>query len=265
MIIHATFFVSKITPIEREPAMIRHYLAVAVFSLFAAGALAPIAAAEDMPRAPSPQLSAQGEGYVEAVPDIVVIDVTVTHTAKTLAEAKQAVDEIGAAVLRAADLQGIKTDDLQASKIQAAPDYDWQNGQRTLRGQQVTRQFQLRLRDIDRYGALIQALADAQVTQINGIHTEFSRQEQLESDALKKAIANVRAKADAMAAACNSRVVGIATLTEGGAPGIPAPYEMRADFAKAQVAGGSAGTALKIGKQRITKTVSAVFTLENPR
>jgi uncharacterized protein len=191
----------------------------------------------------------------------VVIDLTLSHTAKTLSEAKQQVDRIGNAVIRAADLHGIKSDDLQASKIQAAPEYDWQDGQRILRGQQVNRQFQLRLRDIDRYGALIQALADAQVTQINGIRTEFSKQQQLENEALKNAIANVRSKAEAMAAACNSRIGAIINLTEGGAVNPPMPYELRADFAKAQVAGGG-GDSLKVGKQRIVKNVSAVFVLK---
>lgn len=241
--------------------MIRHSLAAVLLACCALAA--PLrAVAADKP--PLPQLSVQGEGYVEATPDIVVIDVTISHTAKTLSEAKQAVDDIGNAVIRAADLQGIQSDDLQASKIQAAPDYDWQNGQRVLRGQQVTRQFELRLREIDRYGALIQALADAQVTQINGIHTEFSKQQQLEDEALQKAIANVRAKAAAMADACDTRIAGILSVTEGGSPDAPRPYEMRADFAKAQVAN-SGESSLKIGKQRIVKTVSAQFLLANPR
>lgn len=222
------------------------------------------ASAADAPR-PQPQLSVQGEGYVEATPDIVVVNLTLRHTGKTLSEAKRQVDEVSNAVIRAADLQGIKSDDLQASKIQAAPDYDWQNGQRILRGQQVSRQFELRLRDIERYGALIQALADAQVTEINNINTEYSKQQQLENDALKQAIANARSKGDAMAAAAGSRIVGIVNIAESGVGHEPRPYEMRADFAKAQVAGANNDTSLKIGKQRIVKTVGAVFALDGNR
>ncbi len=207
------------------------------------------------------QLPAQGEGFVEAVPDIVVVDLTISHTGKTLSEAKQEVDRVSSAVIRAAAANGIKSDDLQASKIQAAPDYDWQNGARSLRGQQVTRTFQLRLRDIERYGVLIQALADAQVTQLNGIRTEFSKQEQLDNDALKNAIANVRTKADAMAAACNGHIKTVLSLTEGGLGNNPAPLEMRADFAKVATAASPGDAGLSIGKQRIVKTVSAVFEL----
>lgn len=212
--------------------------------------------------APAPaQLSVQGEGYVEATPDVVIVDVTVSHTGKTLAEAKQHVDSIGNAVIRAADLHGIKSDDLQASKIQAAPEYDWNNGQRVLRGQQVSRQFQLTLREVDRYGALIQALADAEVTQINQTRMEFSKQEQLDNAALRKAIANARTKAQEMAAAFDTRIKGVLNVSESGGGG-PRPYEMRADFAKAQMASGEGGAALQIGKQRIIKSVSAVFELD---
>jgi len=238
----------------------RHLAALLCLALAAS---APLAHSADN-STEKPQLSASGEGYVEATPDIVVIDLTLSHTAQTLSEAKRRVDDIGNAVMRAAREQGIAADDLQASKIQAAPDYDWQNGQRTLRGQQVSRQFQLRLRNVEHYGALVQALADAQVTQINGIRTEFSKQEQLENEALKKAIANVRGKADVMAAACGGRIAGIATLAEGGSGPAPAPFEMRAMKAMASDSSGG-GDNLKIGPQRISKSVSAVFLLDSSR
>lgn len=233
--------------------------------LWAATQLA-ITPAHAQPQLPPihPQIAVQGEGYVEATPDLVIIDVTVSHTGKTLAEAKQRVDSIGNAVIRAANLHGIRPDDLEASRIQASPEYDWNNGQRVLRGQQVSRQFQLTLREVDRYGALIQALADAEVTQINQTRMEFSRQEELDNAALRKAIANARAKAGEMAEAFNTRIRGVISVTEGGSPGLPRPYEMRADFAKAQVASGDGGAALQVGKQRIIKSVSAVFELERP-
>lgn len=209
-----------------------------------------------------PQLSTQAEGFVEAVPDTVVISVTISHTAPTLAEAKQRVDAIGTGVIRAADLHGIGARDLQASKIQAAPDYDWSNGTRVLRGQQVSRQFELKLRDIDRYGALVQALADAEVTQINSIQTEFSTIDKLEQQALKKAIANVRDKAAGMAAGFDRKITGVVAVSEGGAVHPGQNYEMRADFAKAQMAGSGGGAALEIGPQRITRSVSATFRLD---
>ena len=221
------------------------------------GASASLAHSGDIDR---PQLSASGEGYVEATPDIVVIDLTLSHTAKTLSEAKHQVDEIGNAVIRAARAQGIANDDLQASKIQAAPEYEWQNNQRVLRGQQISRQFQLRLRDVERYGALVQALTDAQVTQINGIRTEFSKQEQLENAALKKAIANVRGKAEMMAEASGSRIAGIANLAESGSGPVPMAYELRA--AKTMASDSAGGDNLKIGVQRISKSVNAVFFLD---
>lgn len=209
-----------------------------------------------------PQLSTQAEGYVEAVPDIAVVNVTISHTAKTLAEAKRQVDTIGNGVIRAADLHGIGKDDLQASRIQAAPEYDWSGGQRVLRGQQVSRQFELKLRDIDRYGALVQALADAEVTRIDGIRTEFSKPDQLEEKALQQAIANVRSKASGIAKGFDRKVKDVINISEsGGAPG-PGPYELRASFAKAQMADAGGEAALTVGKQRIVKSVAATFRLD---
>jgi len=208
-----------------------------------------------------PQLSAQAEGFIEAVPDQAILDVTITHTAPTLAEAKKHVDQIGAAVIRAADKQGIGEDDIQASKIQAAPDYDWNNGKRELRGQQVSRQFELKLRDVGRYGALVQALADAEVTQINGIRTEFSKQQQLEQDALQQAIVNVQAKAKTMAAGFGRKVENVISVNEDGGAGPVRPYELRAVAMKAD-SGTADQSALTVGKRRITKSVAATFRLD---
>lgn len=210
----------------------------------------------------TPQLAVQGEGWVEAVPDIVVIQLTAAHTADTLVAAKQRADAVANAIVRAANQHGIKDDDLQASKIQAAPEYDWRDGERVLRGQRITRESQLRLRDVERYGALMQALTEAEVTEINAIRMEFSKEEELANKALAAAIANARSKAGAMAAAFDVRLGRVLQVNEGGAGPAPVRYEMRADFAKAQAAdGGDAG--LKVGKQRITRSVQAVFELAN--
>jgi uncharacterized protein YggE len=208
-----------------------------------------------------PHLAVSAEGFVEATPDVVVINVTVSHTADSLSAAKRQADEVSNAVIRAANLHGIRDDDLQASKIQAAPEYEWHDGKRVLRGQRITRQFELTLRDTDRYAALIQALADASVTELNGIRMEFSNQEKLEAEALAKAISNARAKARGMAAAFDVRLGQVLRASERGTGAPPAPYEMRADFAKAQAA--SPGeAALRIGKQRIVRTIDAVFAIE---
>lgn len=207
-----------------------------------------------------PQLSTQAEGFVEAVPDTVVVDITISHTATTLAEAKKRVDQIGNDVMRAADQQGIRKDDVQASKIQAAPDYNWNNGQRTLRGQQVSRQFEVKLHEVERYGALVQALADAEITQINGIRTEFSKQQQLEQEALSQAIANVQAKAKTMAAGFGRKIEGVISVTEDGGSPQPALYELRVKTTTATP--GSNESELTVGKRRIVKNISATFRLD---
>lgn len=206
-----------------------------------------------------PQLSTQAEGFVEAVPDLVIVNVTVSETAAMLAEAKAHVDAIGANVLKAGDQNGVRREDIQASRIQAAPEYDWNNGQRILRGQRVSREFELKLRDIERYGALVQGLAEANVTQINGIRTEFSKQSQLEQEALTQAIANVQAKAKTMAAAFGRKIETVISVNEDGGGPQPAPYELRAQAMKA---GAPAGAELSVGKRRIGKSVSATFRLD---
>src|SRR5690606_2300178 len=95
-----------------------------------------------------PQLSTQADGFVEAVPDLVVVDVSASALADTLTQAKGQVDAVGANIMKVADQLAMRREDVQASRINAAPEYDWNNGQRVLLGQRVTREFELKLRDV---------------------------------------------------------------------------------------------------------------------
>src|SRR5690606_21133677 len=105
-----------------------------------------------------------GHGYVEAVPDIAILHLSIDATAESLLQAKDTVDRNTDLAVKAALKLGVKQDDIAASDIHASPQYDWQPAGRVYRGEQVSRTVDITLRDVSRYGQLVHALIKAGIS-----------------------------------------------------------------------------------------------------
>jgi uncharacterized protein len=217
--------------------------------------------AEGMPA--ERHIAVSGQAYVEAVPDIAVVHVSIEHLASSLLQAKNKVDEVTAGVIRAVSPLGIREEDIIASDIQASPQYDWtQNGQ-VYRGEQVSRTISITLRKIDLYSKLVHALIKAGITRVNHIELDFSGREQLQNKALEKAIANVKEKARVIAGAFGAKVGKVYKIGEIPPPSVFMPQSERLQAAKAMDAASDPSENLKVGKQRIHQDIHAVFYLED--
>lgn len=204
-------------------------------------------------------LTVSAVGEVEAVPDVAHLSLQVSHTAKTVDEAKAAVDRISTRTLEAARKLELEDKDIRASHIRIAPEYEWHEGRRELRGQRVERNIELRLREIERYSALVAALVEAGVTHIQQVHFELSREEELERQALDEAIAIARRKAESMARAAGTGLDRVYSISESSINGGPVPMHAR-DMAMAAAESGE--VPMPLGEQTIRRQVTVVFLLE---
>lgn len=216
--------------------------------------------AEGLP--PQRHIEVSGQAYVEAVPDIATVHVSVEQLASSLLQAKTKVDEITASTIKAALSLGIKEEDVIASDIQASPQYDWsQNGQ-VYKGENVTRTISVTLRQVELYSKLVHTLVKAGITRIDQIELDFSNREQLQNKALEKAIANIKEKAGVIAAAFGARVGKVYKIAEVAPASVFMPQAERLQ-AKAADAAANPSDSLKVGKQRIYQDIQAVFYLED--
>jgi uncharacterized protein YggE len=207
-------------------------------------------------------IAVSGQGYVEAVPDIATVHVSIEHLAATLLQAKARVDEVTANTIKAATAMGIKEDDIIASDIQASPQYDWTEKGQVYKGEHVTRTISVTLRKIDLYSKLVHTLIKAGITRINNIELDFSNREQLQNKAMEKAIANIKEKARVIAAAFGTKTGKVYKISEIPAPSIFEPQMERLQ-AKAADTGTDPAESLKVGKQKIHQDIQAVFYLED--
>jgi uncharacterized protein YggE len=209
-------------------------------------------------------IAVSGQGYVEAVPDIATIHVSIEYLAANLLQAKTRVDEVTANTIKAAAALGVKEDDIIASDIQASPQYDWTEKGQVYKGEHVARTISVTLRKIDLYSKLVHTLIKAGITRINNIELDFSNREQLQNKALEKAIANIKEKARVIATAFGAKTGKVYKISEIPPPSIFEPQMERLQAMKAADTDSNEGSGnLKVGKQKLYQDIQAVFYLED--
>ena len=107
--------------------------------------------------------------------------------------------------------------------------------------------------DVDRAGALIDAGVEAGANQVSGPGMSRSDADHLYREALSKAVADARARAEILAKAAGRTLGEITSIVEGGAT--PVPYYDRAAGAA------EAATPIVPGQQETTATISVTFAL----
>ncbi|HET7714204.1 MAG TPA: SIMPL domain-containing protein [Bauldia sp.] len=182
------------------------------------------AGAEVEPRIPS--LNASGEGFVMVVPDIAIVTIGVTTRAETARAALDQNSAETARVIAAITGAGIEARDVQTSGLSVFPVYeerppraDGEGGIVALPkivGYQVQNEVRVTVREIGKSGALLDQVVSAGANQISGIYFDVSDPAAAADEALRKAIADARRKAELMAAAAGVRIVRILDISGGG-------------------------------------------------
>jgi len=208
-----------------------------------------------------PLLSLSVTESIDSAPDIATLSTGVQTNAQTAQEAMTQnaalMDKLIAAVTRA----GVERKDIQTSGINLAPQYDYSNrgnGQQPrFLGYQANNQLTLTIRQIDKAGALIDAMVGAGATNINGPTFGIAEPERLLDQARAKAIQTAQARANLYAQATGYGSARLIAVNEGGAVPRPMPVPRMAMMATAE-----AGTQVEPGQVSSSITLSVQFVLE---
>jgi uncharacterized protein YggE len=176
---------------------------------------------------PPPTVVVRGSGEVRAVPDMATIALGAEQQAKTPKEAQAAVAKAMTAVQQRITAAGVPKDAIRTTHYDVQPQFDYANGRQTLRGYVARHTIDVRVDDIDRIGELLDAAIAAGGTSVQGVRFDLKKREALEREALTRAVADARARADALAAGAGSAVAGIVRVEEAGLGGGPEAPMMR--------------------------------------
>jgi hypothetical protein len=200
-------------------------------------------------------ISVSASGEASVAPDLALVRFAVAENGKELDAARQSVNVRASAVLaRVRDL-GVADADLRAPDVQIHPEYDYRHGQK-LTGYRVVRRMTARVRDLDRLGALLDAVVAAGANEVQGAEMTASDPSAADHAALAAAVATARARATAIAEAAGVTLGDVVRVEEGEPHGGQQPIGMMAMAESADVP-----TEVAAGDLTVTRHIRAWFSI----
>src|SRR3954469_3582934 len=165
-----------------------------------------------------------GQGSVRTVPDRAQISIGVSSDAKTASGALRANNAEIAKVIAAVKGQGIAPADIQTEQVSLSLRYS-DNGQAVV-GYTASNSISVTVRSLAKVGPVIDAGVEAGANQVSGPNLVLSDQNALYRQAIRVAIGNARAKAQAIARAAGLSLRRITSVIESGGPS-PVPVDAK--------------------------------------
>jgi uncharacterized protein len=197
-------------------------------------------------------ITVTGTGTAAAVPDEASFSFGVESNGASARAAQAANAERMAHVVAALKATGVADRDLQTTDVSVMP--DWSNDGSRVEGFRAHASVQAKVRHIARVGAAVDAAVAAGATETSGPSLERGDHAALYRTALRNAVADARAKAQALAAEAGVRLGRVVRVDEAGQAPLPEP-----DYAQALAA--RTETQIEPGTQATDATVTVTFAL----
>ena len=193
-------------------------------------------------------ISVSGQGEIQAEPDRAVLTLGVEARKPKMEEARAEVTKAVEAVMKLTRDLKIDPKYVRTTRINVQPEYNWDDNarERNLIGYFVSRQVEIELRDLEKLGQLLEKSIDLGVNQLGDPRLDSSKRNELEREALAKAVADAKLNAEAVAKAAGARLGPPRTITASSGFVPPPMPMMKVQMARAEAAAdGAAGTLSK--------------------
>lgn len=203
-------------------------------------------------------------GTVYAKPDLALTTFSVITEAETVAEAMNGNTEKMNAVIDSVKEQGVEEKDLKTTSFNIYPRYEWHEketcippcpqGKRVLVGYEVRQSLQVKIRNLDKVGTIIQVGTDAGAGQVSDLQFTIDKQDELKKQAREQAIEKAKTKARELASQLGVNLVRISNFSESSI--VPRYYGLE----KIAVPGAEEETPqIEIGENKIEVTVTITY------
>ena len=229
------------------------YLAAAI------SALLPVAAsaAEIHIEVKNPVVELSVVEVIESAPDTATFSTGVETSAPTASAALRQNSAEVAKVIAQLKRLGIAEKDIQTSGISLNAEYDYiQATQKNrFKGYRVSNQVQVKIRDIEKLGAIMDSVVASGATNINGPFFSIDNDSDVKKSARARALASGKSQAEVYAKANGYSSVRLLSVAEGISGRSPGPQPMMKSFdvaeqsASVPIAPGQIGTSVALALQ----------------
>ncbi len=187
---------------------------------------------------PVPMVVVHGEGEVRAVPDVAFVTIGAESRAQTPKDAQAASAKAMTAVQDRIVAAGVPKAAIRTLSYDLQPQFDYTNGKQVPRGYLARNVIEVRLDELAVVGEVLELAVAAGGTAVQGVRFDVKARAALEREALTRAVADARARAEAAAKGAGATVDAVLRIEEAGHGGGPEPVMMR--MAAAPMAGDAA-------------------------
>ena len=209
-------------------------------------------------------ISVPGVADKSVEPNLITLNVEVWSKATTAEQAQKAQAKQAQGVQKIfADFK-IKKEDIQTDNFSLNPEnvYDQKSQANKMVGFRVTQSFMVTFRKVSEAGHLLDALASEKSSEdggvnLNSIAWDSDQREALEVSVLGEAVKDARSKADEIAKASGTHVIGVSHISYAGRSRPPMPVHM--GMMAKNMTGDATATELSTGQVKIHVEVSADY------
>ena len=187
------------------------------------------------------KITVSGTGEIPVSADNAVVSLGVNIRESDVLTAQQEANRITAAIREALMALGIPQDCLNTDLLNVYVIYDYQGVDEKVSGYNASSTLAVKVTDMDKVGPVIDAA--------------FAK-----AEALKKAVADAKAKADVLAEASGLKITGIEAVTEGGTYSYENSVGNFRTLGKEEAA--DTGTVVQAARLIVSANVTATFTAE---
>jgi uncharacterized protein YggE len=228
-----------------------------LLALATLGAVGTAASAAQAPQAP-PAVVVTGQGVVSAAPDQVVLRLGASVQARQADAAQIQVNEIVQRTLEALRRLNIPAPQIRSVGLTLSPVYEpvdprTRPGPPRVAGYRAAHTLQVSLQEVRRAGEVLDAAVAAGANQIEDPVFRLADEGRARQEALRLAVREARAKAEAIAEAMGVRLLGVLEVAEG-----PVAIQ-RPRFEARLAAAPDAGTPVEPGQVRVEASVTVRY------
>ena len=230
-----------------------------ITALFAAVmmlAMVSLAAAET-------RITVSGTGETRISADTAVISMGVSARDKDVLKAQQTVNEEIAKIRQALLDCGVAEENINTDYMSIYAIYDYDEDVEKVRAYNASMTLAVKVTDMEIVGKVIDEAFAAGANTLNGISFSASDTAAAESESLKAAVADARAKAEILAEAAGLKITGIEIISDGNVYSYDNGVgNFSAKRMEEAVAGTGYGTMVQAAKLIISASVSITFIAE---
>jgi uncharacterized protein YggE len=231
-------------------------------ALLCLAALAVACTTEHVNVQPSGQaqgISVSGTGNASGAPDLALLDLGVSTEGKTVKEARDSAATAMNDVSDALKGDGVADKDIQTRQFRIEPEYQYPDGKQELIGFRVTNIVEVKVRDLDRVGEVVDDVATAggDVVQVQGLSFTIEKPEDLRAQAREKAMADARARAEDLAGLAGVKLGKPISVNESTTTPPSSTFQ-----AVPAARGAGEATPIEAGELEVSVTVDVLFAIE---